>query len=361
MGIWPLAEPPKSYILFAAMSMMGGILGRSVYFGQDFRRLYPMLNLLLIGPSGIGKSTAIEMAEPLVYGLPKIEQPQIIKGTTPEKLHADLLPNPHAFLIASELANFFNKQDYNSALVPYVTELLDYKPVEKRTKGGGTIRIEEPTVTVIGGSTVDWLQGQLPDAAVAGGFLARFLIVGEEHKGQSVASPEDSMSVREFAELQEERAGVFADFHALIGAYNGQVRFKDYGALDAYTTWYSSHSPVNGHLAPFAARANEFVKRLSIILALSACRHQIIEDDIECAIKLYKYTESKLQEIVVPMSASGKMLSLVMSAIGQGASTEQEVCQAMRNYTTAQETSKFLTSLITSGDLKYIEGKFVKA
>lgn len=359
MAVWPLAEPPRSYILFAAMAMFGAALGRRVYFGQDFRKLWPMLNMLLIGQSGLGKSTSIEMAQPLLYTLPKIEQPQfIVGGATPEKLHADLLPNPHAVLFASELANFFNKQDYNAALIPYVTELLDYKPVEKRSKSGGLIRIEEPSVAVVGGSTVEWLQDQLPDTAVSGGFLARFLIIEEDTKARKVASPEDAISYKALKELQQKREEVFLRFAPLVLGSEGKIAFKDYGALDVYTIWYSSHSPINGHLAPFAARAPEFIKRLALILTCSANRTAISEEDIDAAIQLYSYCETKLQKVVVPMSQDGKMLGKVLEAIGNNPKTEAEILQAMRNFADAKKVQNWLNSLMQSQDIVYYDGKF---
>ena len=39
MEVWPLSEPPKSYILCAAMSMLSATLGRSIWFEDDERKL----------------------------------------------------------------------------------------------------------------------------------------------------------------------------------------------------------------------------------------------------------------------------------------------------------------------------------
>lgn len=362
MGIWPTAEPPKSYLLFAAMSMFGAVLGRKVWYSQDFRHLWPMLNMLLIGPSGIGKSTSIELASRLLQHVPSDERPQfIIGGATPEKLHEDLVPNPHAILFASELANFFNRQKYMEGMIPYVTELLDYRPVEKRTKGSNILRINEPSVTVIGGSTVDWLQGQLPDSASSGGFLARFFIVKEDYRSQRVANPDLALSRTNRLDLENRRAQVFDEFYKLVHMAEGPVKFLDYGVADKWEHFYNNHQPPTGHLAPFAARAAEFILRLSMLLALSCHRDFITEEDMGSAIQLYGYTESRLAEVIVPFTVAGKLQAQVLQAVGPQGASIMEIRKAVQNSIPAQEVEKYLQSLVMTNDLRRDpEGKFIR-
>jgi energy-coupling factor transporter ATP-binding protein EcfA2 len=354
MQLWPTSEPPESFILFAAMSVFGACLGRRVWFDQDVHTIYPMMSTLLIGPSGTGKSTSAKMAFKLVKSLPKEEQPQIIAGAaTPEKLHDDLRMNPHAILFASELANFFTRQKYMEGMIPYVTQLLDYEDkLERRTIGGGIVEIERPSVTVLGCSTSEWLQDQLPDTATSGGFLARFLIVHEEHKSKSVALPGRALSVKQREKLEDKRKEAFDEFRALVTQNVGSCVFDNREVDDTYTQWYDSHKPASGHLAPFAARAGEYVLRLAVILAVSCDRTIITADDIKSAIALYKLTERKLQEVIVPMSPQGKLLAKVLEAVGTDAVTDTQVRRAMRNHCTAQDADRLIESLLKSGDLR---------
>jgi len=151
---YPLAEPPNAYLLFSTMAMLGAALGRRVYFDQDAHTLYPMVNLLLIGPSGIGKSTSIlKVGKPLLDALPIELKPQFVSGkATPEKLHDDLVIDPHAMVFASELANFFSRAKYMEDMIPYVTQLLDYEPtVERRTRSSDLLVVKNPAVSVVGG------------------------------------------------------------------------------------------------------------------------------------------------------------------------------------------------------------------
>jgi hypothetical protein len=354
VSCWPKSESPKSFIMLGALSVFGGALGRRVWFDQDVHLTWPMLNVLLIGPSGLGKSTAIKMSQKwLLDKLPKLDQPLFINGSTPEKLHEDLRANPHAILFASELANFFTKQKYQEAMVPYVTEMLDYPDkLQRRTKSGGVVEVIEPSVTVIGGSTVDWLQGQLPDSATSGGFLARFFILNEEQKGGKTALMKHELTKGQLVKLIEAREKVAERFCECILTANGEIEFSDYTAIDTYTQWYANHKPVNGHLAPFAARAGEFVLRLSMLIALSAKRNRITDADVKAGIAIYEYAASKLQAVVVPFTVQGKFMASILEAIGDGSLTDKEVMQAMRNFIPAIEVQKYIASLMQSGDLR---------
>ena len=365
MKLFPVSEPPLSYILFSGMSMMGAALGRSVYLNLDIHTIYPMLNLLLIGPSGIGKSTAIDaIGMRLLESLPRAEQPQIIRdSTTREKLHADLVIEPHAIVVASELAVFFTKEKYKEGMVPYVTRLLDYRPsIDTGTRKDGSQTVYEPSVTVIGGSTVDWLQDQLPDSAAKGGFLARFFIVKEDHKYQRVADPGSMLSTSQWAELASRRTEAYTEFRRLVVGSSGPIAYKDFDAKDAYGLWYNTQMPETGYLAPFSARAGEFVLRFAMLLAISR-RHSWLEgDDIRAAIKLYDYAASKLQEVVVPFTPAGKLIAQVLQVIGSQPMTDVQIKRAMRNSSTAQDVDRILASLLQSRDIiRDSEGKFRRA
>lgn len=297
----------------------------------------------------------------LLENLPAELRPQFIGGaTTKEKLHDDLLPMPHAILYASELGAFFNKAKYMEPLIPYVTELLDYRPVELRTKSGSIQRIPEPAVTVIGGSTKDWLSTALPDTAVGGGFLPRFLIVKEDQRQQRIAHVGSSLSSSRWKEVLATRERTIKLFPELVSSPSGPVEFTDFGTLDTYAKWYNGHQPASGHLSPFAARAAEMVKRLSMLIALSSWRDSITEADLKCAIVIYRYCEQKLQEVVVPTTQIGKLLLSVLDSIPPQGATGIEIRQHMRSQCPSQEVDRFLQSLLQSHDIEFIDGKYIR-
>lgn len=320
MKLWPTAEPPKSYILFSAMAMLGSCLSRKIWLDMDVHQVRPMLNLLLIGPSGVGKSTSVKMAKRLLNYIPEDQRPQFFEGgSTKEKLHRDLVHQPKAVLFAPELAAFFSKEKYKESLIPYVTQLLDYEDVlELRTIKDNVVRVEKPSVTIIGGSTVDWLQGQLPDSAVTGGFLARFLIMYEGEKGQREPNPHRKIYGSALRELLDFREKTFHEFAELVSVHEGLIDYEDAPTAETYANWYMAQKTDTGYLAPFAARAGEMVLRLAMILAISAKRTELSQTDIECAIKLYEHIAGRLGTVVVPPTIQGKLTNLVLTTTSGG-------------------------------------------
>lgn len=312
-----------------------------------------MLNLLLIGPSGIGKSSAVKIAKKLLPFVPEIQRPQFIEGgATKEKLHMDLVDQPKAILFAPELAAFFSKEKYKESLIPYVTNLLDYEDViELRTRRDGIVSVLNPSVSILGASTLEWLQDQLPDSAVSGGFLARFLILNEDSKGQKIANPHRLLSPSAKRKLDAKREQVFAEFGGLFLSHSGPIDYEDYDAAECYAKWYDAYKPDTGYLAPFAARAGELVLRLSMLLAISASRSSITAEDVTSGITLYTYIASKLGAIVVPTNSQGKVGELVRQTVSSEGLEPGRVASTLRATAGYTDVEKHLEGLIYGGSL----------
>lgn len=349
MKCWEITEPPRSYIFFSGMATLGGCLGRRVWFDLDVHRVFPLLNLLLIGPSGIGKSTALRdisinhLWTPLAEGPLK---PMVITGkTTKEALHQDLQVQPHSIILASELANMFSKEKYMEGMVQYVTDLLDLAPTRVRTKSGGSMIIEKPECSIVGGSTKEWLQEMLPTTASEGGFLPRFFLVKEDYKFQRIADPGRFISDTQRVVLAGLREKVFNEFSHIVAAASGEFDFEDYDASDVYNYWYQTYLPDTGALAPFAARAGAHVLRLALLIAVSRFGTAITVNDIESAIALYGYAQAKLAEVVVPMSPQGKLMDKLINALGAEERSSIQLRRAMRNHCGGQDVDKMLMDL----------------
>lgn len=361
MAVWPLAEPPESYLLFSGMAMLGAAIGRRAYFDLDVHRVFPLMNLLLIGPSGIGKSTALRdiAVKHLIAPLPDELRPMVLTGkSTKEAIHQDLLVCPKSIILASELANLFSKEKYQEGMIPYMTDLMDLEPARVRTKSGGNLIINKPECAVMGGSTKTWLQDMLPNNAGEGGFLPRFFIVKEDYKGQRVADPRRLMTDKQRRELAMERDRVCYEFARLVRVVEGIIDFEDYEASDAYSEWYNTFQPEAGALSPFAARAGAHILRLSLLIAVSCHRGSILGSDVRAAIRLYEYTSRRLSEVVVPMTVEGKKVNKLFETIGGLSLSASQIRRAMRNYCSSLDVDRMLGDLVRDKELALEDGNY---
>jgi len=351
-------------MVFTALSAFGATLGRKVWNDtRDPHRLWPMLNLVLVSGSGKGKSSAIARFQNLIEGFPPGKQVPISEQITPEAFHDRLKLRPQTILKASEMARAFPKTDYMKGMLSYTTELLDYNEIIKReTRKDKELIVKNPTVTIIAGTTIDWLQTALPDTALTGGFLARFLIVHEKWKDRKVAFPgEPNKEKRERQrDMREKLAHEFAQL--VEDTPEGEIDWKNWAAQDVYSTWYHKHEPETGYLEPIAARAAEFVIRIALLLTVSCGRTTISVDDITCAIGLYKYATKQLMEVLVPFTSDGKYQGMVLDVLGDKPMAQEEIYRAMQNTLISQKTQTIIQSLVLSGKLKRLDNnRFVRA
>lgn len=351
-------------MLFTALSAFGATLGRKVWNDtRDPHRLWPMLNLVLVSGSGKGKSSAIDRFQNLIEGFPSGKRVPISEQATPERFHDVLMFKSQTILKASEMARAFPKTDYMKGMIPYVTELLDYKEsISRSTRKDEELVVLRPSVTIIAGTTVNWLQTALPDEALTGGFLARFLIVHEKWKDRKVAFPGEAD--KEKRETQRTRRELLAkEFAQLVrDAPGGEIDWANWSAKDIYSTWYHKHEAETGYLEPIAARAAEFVLRLAILIVVSCGRTTITVGDINCAIGLYAYATKQLMEVLVPFTSDGKYQGMVLDVLGDKPMAQEEIYRAMQNTLISQKTQTIIQSLVLSGKLKRLEGnRFVRA
>ena len=109
------AETPRSYIKWAAYSAISAVVKKNVFFDKQFYKIYANTYIMLMGPSGITKSYATDIAKKLVKS---VNNTKIISGQNSiegilEKLARSKSNEKgeiegkaaHAFIVASEFTN----------------------------------------------------------------------------------------------------------------------------------------------------------------------------------------------------------------------------------------------------------------
>lgn len=187
-------ESPVSFHLFGMLTCIGAALGRRTRLDRTFFKVWPNMSVVLTGPAGgPRKTSACEMASSTVRAGFKSWQRRAIMDATPpamvEELGTSGKKDSIGFIMAPEFRTFFPNQQFMEGAVPLITRLLDNPdshPVSRILRKGGALK--NVTLSMLGGSTLDWL-GKLPQDAQGGGFLTRILIVHEERANTAQPKP----------------------------------------------------------------------------------------------------------------------------------------------------------------------------
>lgn len=285
-------ETAHSYDFWCACSVLGAVLGRSVYV--DRPRLPVRFNwfIILAADSGITrKSTAVvharKLAAPLLQETPGAVL--IETKTTPEKLTYMLEraseEQGHAYghILVSELVTFLGRERYTMQMPALLTDLYDCP--DARTDGGVLSRrsfvLRNVFVTFLSASTPAWLMRAINPDVIEGGFTSRCIFIVDERRKRAVAWPSDVGDNADFSVLHRtlRRLRAEAQTHGAIPLTRA--------AVERFKRWYSrrvmSRDP---YRVSFEAREDEHVLRLAGTLAINDELYKIEVRHITAAIKV---------------------------------------------------------------------------
>lgn len=268
------SEPSIQYRLAAILSLIGACLRRNVYLTWD-KKLYPSLYVVLVGPSGARKGTAMGPVQDIVLDLPIASAAQKI---TPASLIRDLKsaefsppvtlsninasPSASLYVVSSEFVVFIG--DQNRDMIDILCDLWDNPPVWKySTKNQGKDDISQPCLNIFGGITPDLLRKYLPPTAIGGGFTSRLLAVYSGSKEKSIFFPAPR---NEEQILREELINGLTKMCALSGEFQVSDDFRE-----DWPAWYMNSDKhifyENTYLNHYADRRPTHVLKLAMIVS----------------------------------------------------------------------------------------------
>ncbi len=297
------SEPPTNYHIWTCLSVIAAAMQRKCYLRWGFKTLYPNLYIVLIGPSGCRKGTAMNIGKDLLLEINGLNLSS--ESVTREALIRDMKDGITTFtdptdqmlkfhssvtVVSEELSVFLGQQN-----VKFLADLTDWFDCSDqwtyRTKGSGTDKLVGVCVNILGATAPDWLRSILPQEAFGGGFTSRVIFVVEEAKKQIVPDP------RIPDEILALRPGLVADLEQ-ISAMAGEMIFME-DTMALYTDWYiqQSKSPAikDPHFAGYCERRAIHVLKLSMVMSASrSCDRMITVSDFSRALALLESVEPRM-------------------------------------------------------------------
>lgn len=299
-------ECPEFFHRWTAISLLGAWMGRNVHFKFGHFNIHPNLYIMLVGSPGTKKSSAIKIGTGLLknagfsaFSAKKTRQEKFLMDMANESdeggngedildqnLWGDVdvttLPAAECYVAADEFNNFIGVG--NLDFMSLLGELWDYEGVyDHRLKTSKSIKINNPTVNLLGGNTPTNINLCFPAEAVGQGFFSRLIFVHAEptHIKYTIPPAPDKKAEAKLIELLLKiRANVI-----------GEMTLTDSGLdlLDTiYKTWEDLDDP---RFEYYSNRRQTQLLKLCMIVAASRLTTTITDDIVLYANTVLTYTE----------------------------------------------------------------------
>lgn len=292
-------EAPLAYHLFSILVAIGAILANRVWLPFGDKKLYPNLAVILLGPSGLKKSSAADVAMEMLQELEltKVYSEQI----TPQALVEAMASMPQGVIYAPEMSVFLGKQKYMEGIVPLITRLLDCPSrwsSERVTRT--TIVLRDVAPSALWCTNAKWFIENTPEDTFSGGFIPRHILVIQEDTARLEAFPGN--------DNPQERANLMGEMAALH-RHEGQVSMTKIGR-EAYVSWYREHKSkekASGHELIATSLRRKPTTLLRLWMCLHIAEHHTLvlcEQCLFTAVRLLDWVERFVPGLIEQMFRS---------------------------------------------------------
>lgn len=359
-----ISEAPAAYNVWSAISVISAVLKMKVWIKRGTYKIYPNQYIVLVGPPGVGKGTAIHPAHSFVkehkpplanYISDRVTAPKIIEklsqGFSTTTIHNGLPvggTESSAVLMSTELPTLLGSSDW---MLPFLCDAWDRGTFEYDTRNKGTFIIKDMCVSLMGACVPEFIRRLNKDAASAinGGFTARTIFVFASDKSQSLVWPK---SFDEHPATKQIQQDLIHDI-GLIANLSGTFTF-DPQAIIAFERFYHSvkneddDSEVVRH---FKARQNVHVIKLAMCFSAAT-------DDSMCI------TESNMKTSIALIQQVLNTLDITFRGVGEsplaeatakiqayiekrGMCTRAQLLKDNHRHVTSEDLDRILTMLFS--------------
>jgi len=341
------SEPPRLFRLWTAISVIASALQRKCYVKWGSSLLfYPNLYIVLVGPSGVRKGTAMNPGLDLIEDIGKIKiaaqatSLQALIRRLKETNYQDPDLNTGKMQFHSSMTIF--SKEFTVFLGYHNRELMaalcDWYDCDRKWSYETIARKKEEIVGVwvnlFGATTPSLIRSSLPLDAIGGGLTSRIIYIYEEKLGKMVLLP---------METDEEKTIRKHLLHDLdkISMLSGQFGYTK-GFLDLWSDWRMKtvdNPPFyDDRFDGYISRRPNHIMKLSMIMSVSerGDKHQmtLTKANLERAIALLVEAELKMQGVFkgVGKSDTAEILHRVITYLKMSKVKEVPVWQLAKHF-----------------------------
>lgn len=287
-------EPPPIFHLWVALGAIAGAAQRKLYMNADYFHIHSNMYVILVGPPGTRKSTALRIGKGILkrvpdYGLEVYFSTQASSVAALVKQLSSIKTKEHQSMTAfsSELGSLLGTKSVE--MTDFLVDIYDCEPDwDKQTISRSLEKIERPWFNLIGATTPQWMGDNLSRTAMEGGFVARTIFVYEDKIARRVAFPK---LTEEQKAIQKHLVHDLAQIAGLKGEFDFTPEGREY-----YRSWYEDTDRAKAiadyRLSGYYERKHIQVLKVAMLLSLAKGDTKLLTpDDIGQAIDLLEDIE----------------------------------------------------------------------
>ena len=356
-----MTDAPPIFHLASAMTTLATAAGDKVWTEAWGMRVYPNLWSVLVAPTGFyRKSTCMG------FGLDLIRQVDLKwiypNKFTEEKFLKILSERASGVISIDEFGSFLNSlgRDYLSGLKELLTELYGNKPYLRETMKD-TSRIESHSISILAGSTIEWLRGRAAAGDLEAGFLPRFLFWRGDTK-----LPRKGWTWRRHDPVEEYLAQHLRWISELpprpaLPSDEVRTRFDEWNEKhEAEVNSQQLPSSLRGFYTRLATYTLKFALLYQLVLTVDGFSWVITLPALEYAIKLVEYLKRSLIETVEEYLVQGRDaqdIDKVAQALKDLGGEASRSALLRRSRMLVQHFDKVMATLIQSGEVGQVAGQ----
>lgn len=262
-----MTDAPRIFHLVSAMAIVAASLGNRVHCrGYGGKWIFPNLWFCLVAGSGFyRKSTAMGIAKELLsHAVPGLA---LSEDASREQWQDELAERSDRILYSDEFAALLQSWEnkYMMGTKAFFTSLYDLSHYVRSTRGNkDPVEIDNPAITILAGSTKDWLLESVKPSDFRSGFLARMLFMAGSVKEPRIEG-EPVKDVGQFDDLVDRLKG--------LARLHGEMRFTE--VRKEYDRWLAGfedtyHDNMPAEVSGLISRAGATVLKLAMIFHVAS-------------------------------------------------------------------------------------------
>ena len=340
-------EPPELFRFWTAISVIASALQRKCFVQWGSSLLfYPNLYIVLVGPSGVRKGTAMNPGFDLIEDVGKIKTAaqatslQALIRRLKETNYQDPDLNTGKMQFHSSMTIF--SKEFTVFLGYHNRELMsalcDWYDCDRRWTYETIARKKEEIIGVwvnlFGATTPSLIRSSLPMDAIGGGLTSRIIYIYEEKIGKMVLLPMETEGEREL------RKSLLHDLDK-ITLLSGQFKYTN-GFLDLWSSWRveaDKHPPFyDDRFEGYISRRPNHIMKISMVMSVSRGGNEnqmtLTTADLERAVEVLEEAELKMQGVFkgVGRSDTADILHRVIMFLKMSKTSEVPIWQLAQHF-----------------------------